>query len=56
MSAPAAIAVAKILIPETEKPKAMGSVTLEMEKKEASINEFLAYLKLQPYIQAGTLS
>ena len=134
MSAPAAIAVAKILIPETEKPKTMGSMTLEMEKKEANIieatangastgvqlaiqigamliafvgliwmvdgllkyiglsldqilgyifypfalmlgvpieeaykvaqllgtktafNEFLAYLKLQPYIQAGTLS
>ncbi len=42
MSAPAAIAVAKILIPETEKPKTMGSMTLEMEKKEANIIEATA--------------
>jgi len=42
MSAPAAIAVAKILIPETEKPQTMGSMKLKSEKIEANIVEAAA--------------
>ncbi len=42
MSAPAAIALAKILIPETETPETISSAKLKTEKKETNIIEAAA--------------
>lgn len=42
MSAPAAVAVAKIMVPETETPQTLGYVKFEIEKKEVNIIEAAA--------------
>ncbi|MBU1078348.1 MAG: NupC/NupG family nucleoside CNT transporter [Spirochaetes bacterium] len=42
MSAPAAIAISKILIPETEKPETMQNVSLKIKKTESNMIEAVA--------------
>ncbi|MBN1898068.1 MAG: NupC/NupG family nucleoside CNT transporter [Spirochaetes bacterium] len=42
MSAPAAVAIAKIMIPETEKPDTLGSSKLKLETKPSNIIESMA--------------
>ncbi len=42
MSAPAAVVIAKIMVPETETPVTMGYVRFEIEKKETNIIEAVA--------------
>jgi CNT family concentrative nucleoside transporter len=37
ISAPAALLIAKVMQPETEQPKTMGHVTIEVEKKDANL-------------------
>ncbi|MBE7438382.1 MAG: NupC/NupG family nucleoside CNT transporter [Spirochaetales bacterium] len=42
MSAPAALAIAKIMIPETETPRTMGGVEIPIEKQDANVIEAAA--------------
>jgi concentrative nucleoside transporter, CNT family len=42
MSAPAALLIAKVMVPEKEVPKSMGTVKLEIESKDANVIEAAA--------------
>ena len=58
MSAPAAVMIAKIIIPETEEPETMGYVKFKIEKSESNLIEAIANgasVGVQLAIQIGAM-